>query len=45
MEIARAVPTGGPRYYYRSASCRCIRMREYADPPHECTDIELLELL
>ena len=32
MAIARAVPTGGPRYYSGSASCRCMRMREYVDP-------------
>ena len=32
IAIARAVPTGGPRYYSSSASCRCIQMREYVPP-------------
>ena len=32
VAIARAVPTGGPRYYCGSPSCRCIRMRELCRP-------------
>ena len=32
VAIARAVPTGGHRYYASSTSCRCIPMREYVDP-------------